>query len=78
MPKSPKASGILNWMVEGRLRWEEIGLALPGSMWEDIPSITATNRMWSAGSLTKSASFARICPSQLSGIPNRFALTHKP
>src|ERR1700674_1570046 len=30
-----EASGILNWMIEGCLQWQKIGLALPASMWED-------------------------------------------
>ena len=30
-----EASGILNWMIEGCLEWQEIGLALPDSMRED-------------------------------------------
>jgi putative DNA primase/helicase len=30
-----EASGILNWMIEGCLRWQKIGLALPDSMRED-------------------------------------------
>lgn len=30
-----EASGILNWMIEGCLQWQKIGLALPASMRED-------------------------------------------
>jgi len=30
-----EASGILNWMIEGCLQWQKIGLALPASMLDD-------------------------------------------